>query len=78
MIVLGGAAYWFLFMKGKAPAPEPEAQELSPENIDTSAADTVGGEGKEARICMRASCLPSINRMQQRCLNPCHQAKSQR
>lgn len=59
MVVLGGAAYWFLFMKGKAPAPEPEAQEVSQENIDVQAADTAGGEGKEAKN-LYTSKLPSV------------------
>jgi len=59
MIVLGGAAYWFLFMKGKDPAPEPEAQEAAQENVDTLAADTAGGEGKEVKN-LYASKLPSV------------------
>lgn len=59
MIVLGGAAYWFLFMKVKDPAPAPEAQEVSQEDIDTSAADTAGGESKEAKN-LYASKLPSV------------------
>ncbi|MCF6149314.1 MAG: hypothetical protein E3K37_11735 [Candidatus Kuenenia sp.] len=63
MIVLGGAAYWFLFMKGKDPALEQEAQEVSQENKDASGAennsDTIDEEKKKTNN-QQASKLPSV------------------
>lgn len=62
MIVLGGAAYWFLFMKGKDPALEQETQEVSQENKDASGAEnntTTNKEGNGAKN-LHAGKLPSV------------------
>ncbi|MBM4055519.1 MAG: hypothetical protein FJ264_12825 [Planctomycetes bacterium] len=63
MIVLGGAAYWFLFMKGKDPAAEQEAQEVPQANKDASGTENnsppADGENKDTKN-LQASKLPSV------------------